>query len=212
MPDWTSGDIFDMRAAWQVPRLAVYGVGLAPAVWLFWLGVADRLGPEPIKALEQGLGLWALRFLLAGLAVTPLRRFAGLDLLRYRRALGLLAFYYAFLHLAAYVALDHGFDWPAVWADIVKRPYVTVGMASFAVLVPLAATSNSAAIRRMGGRAWAKLHRLVYVAALAAATHFLLIVKSWPAEPLVYAALTAALLLVRLAPAPSRRRRAPASA
>jgi sulfoxide reductase heme-binding subunit YedZ len=196
----------------EVPRLAVYVVGLAPAAWLFWLGVEDRLGPEPIKALEQGLGLWSLRFLLACLAVTPLRRFAGLDLLRYRRALGLLAFYYAFLHLAAYVGLDHGFDWPAILADIVKRPYVTVGMASFAILVPLAVTSNAAAIRRMGGRAWARLHRLVYVAALGAAAHFLLIVKSWPAEPLVYAGLTAALLLTRLVRAPARRRRAAASA
>jgi sulfoxide reductase heme-binding subunit YedZ len=198
-----------MSVPLRLPRLAVYVLGLAPAAWLFWLGVEDRLGPEPIKALEQGLGLWSLRFLLACLAVTPLRRFAGVDLLRYRRALGLLAFYYAFLHLAAYVWLDHGFDWPAVWADIVKRPYVTVGMASFAILVPLAVTSNAAAIRRMGGKAWAKLHRLVYIAALAAATHFLLIVKSWPAEPLVYAGLTVALLLVRLAPARSRRRAAP---
>jgi sulfoxide reductase heme-binding subunit YedZ len=201
-----------MRAPLQVPRLAVYAVGLLPAVWLIWLGVEDRLGAEPIKALEQGLGLWSLRFLLLCLAVTPLRRFAGLDLLRYRRALGLLAFYYAFLHLAAYVWLDHGFDWPAVWGDIVKRPYVTVGMASFAILVPLAATSNAAAIRRMGGKAWAKLHRLVYIAALAAAAHFLLIVKSWPAEPLVYAGMTAAILLLRLAPSPARRRRAAAEA
>ncbi|MBY6241553.1 protein-methionine-sulfoxide reductase heme-binding subunit MsrQ [Methylosinus sp. Sm6] len=200
------------RAPLQLRRLAIYVVGLAPAASLFWLGVEDRLGPEPIRALEQGLGLWALRFLIACLAVTPLRRFAGVDLLRFRRALGLLAFSYAFLHLAAYVALDFGFDWAAVSADIVKRPYVTVGMASFAILAPLAATSNAAAIRRMGGKAWAKLHRLVYLAALAAAAHFLLVVKSWPAEPLVYAGLTAALLLTRLAPAPSRRRRAPVSA
>ncbi|ATQ68459.1 MULTISPECIES: protein-methionine-sulfoxide reductase heme-binding subunit MsrQ [Methylosinus] len=189
----------------QIRKLAVYVVGLAPAVALFWLGVDNQLGPEPIKELEQELGQWALRFLLAALAVTPLRRFVGVDLMRYRRALGLLAFYYAFLHLAAYVALDHGFDWAAVWADIVKRPYVTVGMASFAILLPLALTSNAAAIRRMGGKAWAKLHRLVYVAALAAAAHFVLIVKSWPAEPLIYAGLTVALLLSRLAPVRSRR-------
>lgn len=200
-----------MRAPLRIPRLAVYAVGLLPAAWLIRLGVEDRLGAEPIKALEQGLGLWSLRFLLLCLAVTPLRRFAGLDLLRYRRALGLLAFYYACLHLAAYVWLDHGLDWPAIWADIVKRPYVTVGMAGFAILVPLAATSNAAAIRRMGGKAWAKLHRLVYLTAAAAAAHFLLIVKSWPAEPLVYAALTAAILLLRLAPSPVRRRRVAAA-
>jgi sulfoxide reductase heme-binding subunit YedZ len=189
----------------QVPKLAVYLVGALPAAWTIHLGLADRLGPEPIRALEQSLGLWALRFLLAALLVSPLRRFSGVDLFRYRRALGLLAFYYAALHLAAYAALDLGFDWASIVADIVKRPYVTIGMASFAILVPLAATSSDAMIRRLGGKAWAKLHRLVYVAAIAAALHFLLIVKSWPAEPLVYAALTAALLAARLVPRAQRR-------
>ncbi|MBG0809271.1 protein-methionine-sulfoxide reductase heme-binding subunit MsrQ [Methylosinus sp. H3A] len=207
-----------MRAAsararlWRIPKLAVYVAGLVPAVWTFSLGVMDRLGPEPIKALEQELGLWSLRFLLLCLLVSPLRRGAGVDLLRYRRALGLLAFYYAALHLAAYVALDHGFDWPAIGRDILKRPYVTIGMAAFVILVPLAVTSNNAAIRRLGAKAWARLHRLVYVAAILAAVHFLLIVKSWPAEPLLYAAATAALLAVRAFPAMLRRARpAPAS-
>jgi methionine sulfoxide reductase heme-binding subunit len=195
-----------MRAALRIPKLAVYVAGLVPAAWTFYLGLQDRLGPEPIKALEQELGLWSLRFLLLCLAISPLRR-AGLDLLRYRRALGLLAFYYAALHLAAYVALDHGFDWPAIGRDILKRPYVTIGMAAFVILVPLAATSNSAAIRRLGGKAWARLHRLVYVAAILAAAHFLLIVKSWPAEPLFYAAATAVLLAARARPAALRHAR-----
>lgn len=193
---------------WRFPKLAVYALGLAPAVWTLHLGLADQLGPEPIKALEQSLGLWSLRFLLACLFVTPLRRTVGIDLMRYRRALGLLAFYYAALHLLAYVALDHGFDWFAIWADIVKRPYVTIGMAGFVILIPLAATSNNAMIRRLGGKAWARLHRLVYVAAIAAAVHFLLIVKSWPLEPLVYAAITAALLAYRIYPSAVRRRAA----
>ncbi|WP_159728693.1 protein-methionine-sulfoxide reductase heme-binding subunit MsrQ [Methylosinus sp. Ce-a6] len=194
-------------AGWRVPKLAVYVAGFVPAIWTFYLGVMDRLGPEPIKALEQELGLWSLRFLLLCLAITPLRRAAGVDLLRYRRALGLLAFYYAALHLSAYVALDHSFDWIAIGRDILKRPYVTSGMAAFVILVPLAATSNNAAIRRLGGKAWARLHRLVYVAAVAAAAHFLLIVKSWPAEPLLYAAATAALLAMRAFPAVLRRAR-----
>ena len=129
--------------------------------------------------------------------------------MRYRRALGLLAFYYAALHLAAYVALDHGFDWPAIGRDILKRPYVTIGMAAFVILVPLAATSNNAAIRRLGAKAWARLHRLVYVAALLAAAHFLLIVKSWPAEPLLYAAATVALLAARAIPVARGPRRRP---
>ncbi|WP_400770024.1 protein-methionine-sulfoxide reductase heme-binding subunit MsrQ [Methylosinus sporium] len=196
-----------MRAALRIPKLAVYVAGLIPAAWTFYLGLEDRLGPEPIKTLEQALGLWSLRYLLLCLLISPLRRAAGVDLLRYRRALGLLAFYYAALHLSAYVALDHGFDWTAIGRDIVKRPYVTIGMAAFVILVPLTATSNNAAIRRLGGKAWARLHRLVYVAAILAAAHFLLIVKSWPAEPLLYAAATVALLAVRAFPAVLRRTR-----
>jgi sulfoxide reductase heme-binding subunit YedZ len=199
-----------MRSApsrWRLPRLAVYVAGFVPAIWIFSLAVQDRLGPEPIKALEQELGLWSLRFLLLCLTISSLRRAAGVDLLRYRRALGLLAFYYAALHLAAYVALDHAFDWPAIGRDIWRRPYVTIGMTAFVLLVPLAATSNDAAIRRLGGGAWARLHRLVYAAAIAAAAHFLLIVKSWPAEPLLYAAATAALLAMRAFPAALRRAR-----
>lgn len=199
-----------MRAALRIPKLVVYVAGLVPAAWTFYLGLQDRLGPEPIKALEQELGLWSLRFLLLCLLISPLRR-AGVDLSRYRRALGLLAFYYAALHLSAYVALDHGFDWSAIGRDILKRPYVTIGMAAFVILVPLAATSNNAAIRRLGAAAWARLHRLVYVAAILAATHFLLIVKSWPAEPLLYAAATIALLAARALPAARRARTASAS-
>lgn len=199
-----------MRAALRIPKLVVYVAGLVPAAWTFYLGLQDRLGPEPIKVLEQELGLWSLRFLLLCLLISPLRR-AGVDLSRYRRALGLLAFYYAALHLAAYVALDHGFDWTAIGRDILKRPYVTIGMAAFVILVPLAATSNKAAIRRLGAAAWARLHRLVYVTTILAATHFLLIVKSWPAEPLLYAAATIALLAARALPTARRARTAPAS-
>ncbi len=186
-----------MAVRFRLPKLAVYAVGFVPAVWLFGEGFADALGADPIATLERSLGLWAMRFLLASLAITPLRRLLRIDLLRYRRALGLLAFYYAALHLAAYGALDHGFDWGAILADIAKRPYVTLGMLSFCILAPLAITSNAAAIAWLGGKAWARLHCLVYIAAAAAALHFLLVVKSWPLEPLVYAALTVALLAYR---------------
>ena len=151
-----------------------------------------------MRYLEQALGLWALRFLIATLTVTPLRQLFNINLLRYRRALGLLAFYYAALHLTTYLVLDQGLDIAAIVADIVKRPYITIGMATFVILVPLAVTSNNAAIRRMGGQAWAKLHRLVYVAAIGAVLHFILVVKSWPPEPLVYAAIVAVLLGYRL--------------
>ena len=112
--------------------------------------------------------------------------------------IGLLAFYYASLHLTVYLVLDQGLDLAAIWADIVKRPYITVGMFAFVILVPLAVTSNNAMIRRLGGGAWQRLHRLVYVAAAAAAIHFVMVVKAWPPEPLIYAGIVAVLLLFRL--------------
>lgn len=177
-------------------RRAIYVIGMVPAVAYFYFGVTDQLGADPQNVLERALGLWALRFLIASLAITPLRRFGGPNLVRYRRAIGLLAFYYAALHLTVYLVLDQGLDWAAIWADIVKRPYITVGMLAFIILVPLTATSNVAAIRRLGPR-WQRLHRLVYVAAAAAALHFIMLVKAWPPEPLIYAALVAVLLLLR---------------
>ncbi|MBZ6075190.1 protein-methionine-sulfoxide reductase heme-binding subunit MsrQ [Microvirga puerhi] len=200
----------------QVPKIALYLVGLIPAAWLFYHGINDNLGADPMRYLEQSLGLWALRFLVATLAVTPLRQILNVNLLRYRRALGLLCFYYAVLHLTTYLVLDQGLDFAAIWADIVKRPYITIGMATFIILIPLAATSNNAAIRRLGGQVWAKIHRLVYVAAIGAVLHFLLVVKSWPPEPLVYTAIVLALLGYRLirslyrkiAPQPRSPRRA----
>ena len=195
----------------QVPKILVYIVGFIPAVWLFYAGVMDQLGADPMRYLEQALGLWALRFLIATLTITPLRQLFNIKLLRYRRAIGLLAFYYAALHLITYLVLDQGLDVAAIVADIVKRPYITIGMATFVILVPLAVTSNNAAIRRMGGQAWARLHKLVYVAAVGAVLHFILVVKSWPTEPLVYAAIVAVLLGYRLVrsqvkkPSPRRR-------
>ena len=135
-------------------RRAIYIVGLQPALWTFYLGVVDQLGADPQKTLERTLGLWALRFLILCLAITPLRRLGGPNLVRYRRALGLLAFYYAAMHLSVYMLLDQGLDLAAIWADIIKRPYITVGMLAFAILVPLAVTSNAPMIRRLGAGAW----------------------------------------------------------
>jgi len=177
-------------------RRAIYIVGMVPAVWYFYAGINDRLGADPLNVLERALGLWALRFLVASLAITPLRRLGGPNLIRYRRAIGLLAFYYAALHLTTYLVLDQGLDWAAIWADIVKRPYITVGMLAFTLLVPLAVTSNGPSIRRLGAR-WNKLHRLVYIAAAAGALHFIMLVKVWPLEPLIYLTLVAGLLLFR---------------
>lgn len=182
----------------RVPPWLVYAAGLVPAIWYFYLGVTDQLGAEPMKMLERSLGLWALRFLIAALAITPLRQSFGVNLLRYRRQLGLLAFYYVLLHLTTYLVLDQGLDLAAISADILKRWYITIGMAAFAILLPLAITSNSASIRRLGGRAWQRLHRIVYVAIALAALHFIMVVKSWPSRPLVYAAIVLALLGYRV--------------
>jgi sulfoxide reductase heme-binding subunit YedZ len=182
----------------RIPLWLVYAVGLVPALWYFYLGVTDQLGADPMRTLERSLGLWALRFLIAALAITPLRQSLGINLLRYRRQLGLLAFYYALLHLTTYLVLDQGLDLAAISADILKRWYITIGMAAFTLLLPLAITSNTASIRRLGGRAWQRLHRIVYIAIALAAWHFIMVVKSWPPQPLVYAAIVGALLGYRL--------------
>lgn len=182
----------------KIPPWLIYAVGLVPAVWYFYFGVTDQLGADPLKTLERLLGVWALRFLIAALAITPLRQSFGINLLRYRRQLGLLAFYYAVLHLTTYLVLDQGLDFGAIAADIVKRWYITIGMAAFALLLPLAVTSNNASIRRLGGRAWQRLHRIVYVAIALAALHFIMVVKSWPPTPLVYASIVLALLGYRI--------------
>jgi methionine sulfoxide reductase heme-binding subunit len=186
------------RAINAAPRWPLYLFGAVPGVWVFWLGLNNQLGADPVKTLEHLLGLWALRFLIAALAVTPIRRFGGPSFIRFRRALGLLAFFYACAHLSAYLLFDQGFDARAIAKDILKRPYITIGMFAFAILLPLAVTSNNAVIKRMGAAAWQKLHRWVYLAAIAAAVHFIMVVKSWPAQPIVYAAIVAALLLIRV--------------
>ncbi len=192
------------RALNAAPRWPLYLGGAVPGIWVFWLALNDELGADPVKTLEHLLGLWALRFLIAALAVTPVRRFGGPNLIRFRRALGLLAFYYACAHLASYLLFDQGLDAHAIAKDILKRPYITIGMAAFAILIPLAVTSNATMIRRLGASTWQKLHRWVYVAAIAGAAHFLMVVKSWPAEPVVYAGIVAALLFIRLGFAASK--------
>lgn len=184
-------------------RRAIYLFGMAPATWYFWLGLQGQLGIDPQNMLERLLGLWALRFLILSLAITPLRRLSGFNLIPYRRAVGLLAFYYGVLHLGTYMVLDQNLGFSAIAADIVRRPYITIGMVAFSILVPLAITSNNVMIRRLGGARWRILHRLVYVAAAAAALHFVMIGKVWQLEPLIYAALVVVVLGMR--PAFSRR-------
>ena len=184
----------------RVPTWVVYIVGLLPIPWLLFQAQTGGLGAEPIKALEKELGLLALQLLIAGLAITPARRYLRLNFIKFRRALGLLAFIYVSLHLLVWLVLDVGIL-SQIWADILKRPYITIGMAGFACLVPLAATSNNFSIRKLGAT-WRKLHRLTYLAAILAGVHFIWLVKGFQIEPLLYMAAILALLVLRL---PKRR-------
>lgn len=174
-------------------------VGLLPAAWLAIGAARDTLGADPAEALLHGTGDWALRLLLATLAVTPLRRWAGWRRLApYRRTLGLLAFGYACVHVACYVSLDLGFAWSELGRDVLDRPYITVGFLALVGMLPLAATSTRAAVRRLGGRRWTRLHRLVYAVAAAAVLHFAWGVKADLREPALYAGVLFVLLAARV--------------
>lgn len=180
----------------HLPVWLVWVAACLPAIWLFWGALGGGLGVDPVKAIEHSLGLSALQLLMASLCITPLR-WIGLNLLRYRRALGVMAFAYASLHLLTWVVLDMGLRWGEMGDDLVKRPYIIIGMAGYLALIPLALTSTDGAIRRLGRR-WGRLHRLSYLAVVAGALHFLILVKSWPPEPIIYAILVALLLLSRV--------------
>lgn len=178
---------------------AVFAACLVPLGWLVWLGASGGLGANPIEAVVRYLGDWSLRMLLAALAVTPLRRLTGWSpLARIRRMLGLFAFFYVTLHVLAYAGIDQFFDWPAIWADIVKRRYILVGALTFTILSALAATSTDGMARRLGPRRWRALHRLVYAAAPLAALHYFMMVKSNAQAPLIYGGAAAVLLAARL--------------
>ncbi|UNK51246.1 protein-methionine-sulfoxide reductase heme-binding subunit MsrQ [Lysobacter sp. S4-A87] len=181
-------------------KALVHLLALTPAAILAWqiraefLTGSGGLGADPVAAIEHRLGLWALRFLMITLAITPLRQLTNQPaLLRFRRMLGLYAFAYATLHLSAYLVLDLRGYWTQIFEEIVKRPYITVGFVAWLLLLPLAVTSTQAAIRRLG-RNWARLHQLVYVIAVLAVLHFWWLVKSDIREPALYAGILAVLL------------------
>lgn len=182
----------------RVPVWAVWLICGAPSLWFFYLGMTGGLGAEPIKALEQELGKTALQLLTLGLSITPLRRYLGVNLLRFRRALGLVTFSYVGLHLLVWLVLD--VQAPAlIWADIVKRPYVTVGFTAFLLMIPLALTSNDWSVRRLGP-GWRRLHRLTYGVAVLGAVHFLWLAKGFQIEPLLYLAVILGLIGLRWRP------------
>lgn len=176
---------------------SLYVIGLAPGVWYFYLAATGGLGFNPVKEFEHLLGIWALRFLCLGLCVTPLRDLFNINLIAYRRALGLIAFYYVLAHFTVYLVLDRGLIFSSIVGDILKRPYIMLGMAGLAMLVPLALTSNRWSIRKLGNR-WNSLHKLVYPILLAAVLHFVLARKSITLEPAFYIGVVVILLGYRL--------------
>ncbi|WP_412564370.1 protein-methionine-sulfoxide reductase heme-binding subunit MsrQ [Thalassobius sp. MITS945101] len=200
MIDWLN------RYARKLPTWMVYLIGSVPMPFLFWQGINGQLGVDPVKALEHEYGELALQLVIVGLAITPARRHLGLNLLKFRRAIGLLSFFYVLAHLLVWAVLDVQ-TLSAVWADILKRPYITIGMAGFALLLPLALTSNNRSVRRLGA-GWRKLHKLTYPAVLLGGVHYIWLVKGWQVEPMIYMAVILSLLMLRL---PKRRpRSAPA--
>ena len=176
-------------------KAALFLLCLLPLARLIVGAVQDDLGANPIEFIARSLGTWTLNFLLITLTVTPLRHLTGAHwLLRLRRMLGLYVFFYAALHLATYLWLDQFFDWAAIARDIVKRPFITAGFAAFVLLVPLAATSNNAMVKKLGGRRWTQLHRSVYAIAIIGVIHYWWLVKKDITQPLLYAVLLGLLL------------------
>jgi methionine sulfoxide reductase heme-binding subunit len=189
-------DLVNKGARW-LPTWPVYLLGLLPFAWLFTQALTGDLGPDPAKTLERELGLIALQLLVAGLCVTPLR-WVGLNLIKFRRAIGLLAFAYVALHLTVWMVLDLGLRWGEIGTALARQPYIIVGMVAFVLMVPLAVTSANWAIRRLGPMRWKRLHLLTHAVGVLGAVHFVMLQKTWAAEALLYLAMIVALLAARL--------------
>lgn len=180
----------------KVPAWTIYIVATLWVVWLFYLGLTGGLGVEPINTLERAYGELGLKLLVLGLLVTPLRKWTGVNLLKFRRAIGVTAFCVIVAHFTVWAVLDVQ-TLERVWQEIVKRPYVTVGMAAFVMLIPLAATSNNLAVRKLGALRWRKLHKLTYPAAILGGIHYLWLVKGFQIEPIIYLIIILGLIAAR---------------
>jgi sulfoxide reductase heme-binding subunit YedZ len=187
----------EQRIRW-VMKPAVFVLSLVPLGMLFWWAFNDGLGANPVEFITRHTGRWGLRFLIIALCITPLRKLSGWNaLLRVRRMLGLFAFFYLSLHFLTYLVLDAEFSLAYIVEDVVERLYITAGFTGFCLLVPLAATSTNGMVRRLGGKRWQRLHRLVYPAVLAGCLHFLWLVKADLREPLIYLGIVLFLLVLR---------------
>ena len=193
-----------MKLRW--PKIIVFLLCLLPLGFLIWKAVNGLLGADPVAVITHATGDWTIRFLLITLAVTPVRKITHQYwLIRYRRMLGLFAFFYGCLHLLTWIVIDKFFDFPEMLADIAKRRFITVGMLGFALLIPLAVTSTQKAIRKMGKR-WQKLHRLIYFSAIAGVIHYWWLVKADITLPRMYALILTGLLLYRVVDWGARKR------
>ncbi len=180
-------------------KVVVFIACLIPALLLGYNVLTNNISGDPVEAMTHVSGEWALRFLLITLAITPLRRLLNLpDLIKFRRMLGLYAFFYAFSHLMVYIVFDQFFDWTAIINDILERKYIFAGMLALVLMIPLAITSTNGWVKRLGGKRWQKLHKLVYLIAIAAVTHFIWLVKADFTEPAIYAFILTVLLVYRL--------------
>lgn len=182
----------------RVPIWLIYVVGAVYPLWLLYAGFSGALGFDPVKAMEHALGKVGLQILVVVLLISPLRRFAKINLLSWRRALALVGFFYIVLHFLVWLALDVQIL-SQVWGDILKRPYITIGMAALVIMLPLAITSNNWSVRKLGPR-WRKLHKATYVAVLLGAIHYVMQTKGFQYEPYVYLAVVAGLVAVRWLP------------
>ena len=180
---------------WRWGKILVFLLGLAPLFWLGWRAWDHHLTANPIEFITHYTGDWTLRLVIIGLAVTPLRKILNLpSLIRYRRMIGLFAFFYGCLHFLTWIWLDKFFDVHELWADVVKRRYITVGFTAFVLMIPLAVTSTAGWIRRLGGKRWALLHRLIYFTAVCGVVHYYWLVKSDIRLPVLYGFLVAIVL------------------
>ena len=180
---------------YKFSRLVFFANGLVPLALLVWDAVNHRLGANPLGFVTTATGTLTLVFLLLSLAVTPLRKLTGANwLIKHRRLLGLYAFFYATLHMLCYIVFDRALDLSSTFYDVIKRPFILVGMSSFLLLVPLAVTSTNNMIKRLGGKRWARLHKLAYAVAVGGCLHYYMLVKADSTKPIIFAAILASLL------------------
>ena len=182
----------------KIPVWIIYLLGFAPFIFVFVLSLSNKVGPDPLRVLEHKTGIWSLNYLIFVLSISLFENLIKLKLLRFRRCLGLLAFYYSFIHLMIYLILDRQLNFFEIFNDIIKRPYIFFGFLAFIFFLPLVFTSNNFSKNFFGIKSWLKIHTLVYLIAIFSIIHYILLVKSWPIQPIILSFLVILLITLRL--------------